>query len=108
MIVGSYWERNWKKIGGCGDGGDSGWGCGQGPSGYSGGIDRLDIGSGNALDGGRNDMLGGNADEWMGGEPVNYLRSTKTRLVGGHVLRQTSGGRMRLRYWRTSCEWIGQ
>ena len=58
MIIGSYWERNWKKIGGCGDEGDSGWGYGQGPSGYSGGIDRRDIGSGNALDGGRNDMLG--------------------------------------------------
>ena len=108
MIVGSYWERNWKKIGGCGDEGDSSWGYGQGPSGYSGGIDRRDIGSGNALDGGRNDMLGGNADEWMEGEPANYLRSTMTLLVGGHVPRQTSGGRMRLRCWRKMCGWIGQ
>ena len=108
MIVGNWWERNWKKIGGCGDEGDNGWGYGQGPSGYSGGIDRRDIGSGNALDDGKNDKLGGNADEWMGGEPANYLQSTKTLLVGGHVLRQTSGGRARRRCWRTTCEWIGQ
>ena len=108
MIVGNWWERNWKKIGGCGNEGDSGWGYGQGPSGYSGGIDRRDIGSGNALDDGRNNKLGGNADEWTGGEPANYLQSTKTLRAGGRVLRQTSKGRTRRRCSRRRCEWIGR
>ena len=103
-----YWERNWKKIGGCGDEGDNGWGYGQGPSGYSGGIDRRGIGSGNALGDGKNDRLDGNVDGWMGGELVNYPRSTKTLLVGGLVLHQTSGGKTKLRCWRTTCAWIGQ
>ena len=102
------WERNWRRTGGFDSEGDSGWGYGQGPSGYNGGIDKQDTGSGSALDDGKNDMLGGNADEWTGGELVNYLRSTKTLLVGGHILRQTSGGRTRLRCWKMRREWRGR
>ena len=62
MIVGNWWERNWKRIGGCDDGGDSGWGCGQGPSGCSGGIGRRDIDSGSGQDDGKSGMLDDNVD----------------------------------------------
>ena len=95
-------------IGECGDEGDSGWGYGQGPSECSGGIDKRDIDSDSAQDGDRNDKLGGNADGWMGGEPVNYLQSTRTLLVGEHVLRQTLGGKTRRKCWRRKREWIGR
>ena len=97
MIVGNCWGRSWKKMGGCGDEGDNGWGYDLGTSGYSGGIGRRGIGSGNALDGGRNDMPGGSTGEWTGGGLGSYLRSTKTLLVGGRVLRQTSTEKKRPR-----------
>ena len=106
MIVGSCWGRNRKKKkGGCGGGEDSGWGYGQGPSGYNEGIGRRDIGFDNAPDDDKNDRLGDNVDGWMGGEPASDLRSTKTLLVGGYVLRWTSGGRTKLRRWRKMYEW---
>ena len=95
-------------MGGCGDEGDSGWGYVQGTSGCSGGIDRRDIGSGNVLDDGRSDKLGGNAGEWTGGELASYLRSTKTLLVGGYILCQTSTEKRRPRCWKRRCGWIGR
>ena len=102
------WEKSWKRIGGFDDGEGSGWGYGQGPSGCSVDIGRRGIGSDNAQDDDRNDRLGGIADEWTGGGLESCLQSTRTLLVGGHVPRQTSGGRMRLRCWRKTCGWIGQ
>ena len=107
MIGGSYWERNWKKTGGCGDEGDSDWGYGRGPSGCSEDIDRRGIGSGNALDDGRSGKPDDNAGEWTGEGPESVLQSTKTLLVEGRVPRQIPRGRRRLRCWRTRCEWIG-
>ena len=89
------WEMNWKRIGEFGDEEDSGWGCGQGPSGCNGDIGKRGIGSGNAQDDGRNDRLDGIADEWTGGGLESCLQSTRTLLVGGHVP-QTSGGRRTL------------
>ena len=62
MIIGNWWERNWKKIGGCGDEGDSGWGYGRGPSGYSGDIGRQDIDFSSGQDDGKNGMLDDNVD----------------------------------------------
>ena len=100
------WEMSWKRTGGFGDGGGSGWGYGRGPSGCSGDIGRRGIGSDNAQDNGRNDMLGDSAGGWMGEGLGSCLRSTKTLLVEGHVLRQIPGGKMRPRCWRTRCGWI--
>ena len=100
------WETSWKRIGGFDDGEGSGWGYGRGPSGCSGDIGRQGIGSDNAQDDGRNDMLGDSAGGWMGEGLGSCLRSTKTLLVEGRVLRQIPGGRKRLRCWRMRCEWI--
>ena len=108
MTVGSCGERNWTREEGCGDEEDSGWDCGRGPSGYSGGIDRRGIGSDNAQDDDKSDRLGGIAGGWTGEGPENVLRSTRTLLVVKHVLRQIRGGRTRPRYWRRRCGWIGQ
>ena len=52
-----------KRIVGCGDGEDSGWGYDQVPNGCSGGIGRRGIGSDNALGDGRSDMLDGSVGE---------------------------------------------
>ena len=105
MIVVTCWEMNWKRIGGFDDREGSGWGYDRGPSGCSGDIGRRGIGSDNAQGNGRSDMLGGSAGGCMGEGLGSCLWSTKTLLVGGHVLHQTSGGRKRPRCWR--CEWIG-
>ena len=105
-IVVRYWGRSWKRTAGFGDEGDSGWGCGQGPSGYSEDIGRRGIGSDNALSGGRNNMLGGSAGEWTEEGLESYLWSTKTLLVEGHVLRQIPKGRTRPRCWKKKCGWI--
>ena len=78
MIAGNWWERNWKKIGGYSDEGDSGWGYGWGPSGCSGDIGRRGIDFGNGQDDGKSGMLGDSVDGWKGEEPVNVRRSTKT------------------------------
>ena len=91
------WETSWKRIGGFDDGEGSGWGYGRGPSGCSGGIGRRGIGSDNALGGGRSGMLDDSAGEWTGEGLESYLRSTKTLLVEGHILRQIPRGRTRPR-----------
>ena len=103
MIVGNWWEKNWKKIGGCDDEGDSGWGYGRGPSGYSGGIGIQDIDFGSGQDNGKSGMLDDNVDGWKEGEPENVLRSTRTRLVGGHVPHQILKEKKRPRCWRRTC-----
>ena len=103
MIVGNWWERNWKRIGECGDEGDSGWGYGRGPSGCSGGIGRQDIDFGSGQDDGKSDMLDDNVGGWKEVEPGNVLRSTRTRLVGEHVLHQIPKERKRPRCWRRRC-----
>ena len=74
------WERNWRKTGGFGDGGDSDWGCGQEPSECSGGIDRPDIGSCNVQGDGTSGKPGGNVDEWRGGGDVGR-HETKVEVL---------------------------
>ena len=102
------WEMSWRRIGGFVNGEGSGWGYDRGPSGCSGDIGKRGIGSDNAQDDGRNDMLGDSAGGWMGEGPGSYLRSTKTLLVEGCVLRQIPGGRRRPRCWKTRYGWIGR
>ena len=102
----TWWGKNWKRIGGFGDEGGSGWDYGQEPSEYSEGIDRPDNGSCSARGDDKSGKPGGNAGEWKGGGPENALQSTKTLRVGGRVLRQTSRGRMRRKCSRRRCGWI--
>ena len=96
----TWWGRSRRKIGGFGDEGDSGWGCGQGPSEYSGGIGRRGIDFGNGQDDGKNGMLGDSMDGWKEGEPENVRQSTRIRLVGGHVPRQIPRETKKPRCWR--------
>ena len=58
-IVVRWSGKNQRKTGGCGDEGGSGRGYGLGPSEYSGGIDKRDIGFGNGQGDDRSGMLGG-------------------------------------------------
>ena len=60
--VGRWWGRSSKRTVGCGDGEDSGWGCGQAPNECKRGIGKQDIGFGNGPDGDKNGMLGGSVD----------------------------------------------
>ena len=101
----TWWGRNWKRIGGSGDEGGSGWGYGQEPSEYSEGIDRPDNCSYSARGDDKSGKPGGNAGGWRGGEPESALQSTKTLRVGGRVLRQTSRGRTRRKCSRRRCGW---
>ena len=109
MIVGSWWEKNWKRTGGCGDEGDSGWGCGPGPSEYSGDIDRRGIGSDSVRDDDKSGMLGDNVGGWKEGELESVRQSTRTRLVGGHVPRRIPKEKRRPKYSRRMRrEWRGR
>ena len=107
-IVARWWERSWKRTEGFGSEEDNGWGYGRGPSRCSGGIGRRGIGSDSALGGGRSGMLDDSVGEWTGEGLESYLKSTKTLLVEGHVLRQIPRGRMRPRCWKRRCGWIGR
>ena len=77
-IVGKWWGKSPKgSVGSDDDGGDSGWGYGQGTSECKRGIDRRGSCSDNGPDGDRSGMLDDNGGEWMEGEPARDLRSTK-------------------------------
>ena len=109
MIVRSWWGRNWKRIEGCGNEEDSGWGCGPGPSEYSGDIDRRGIGFDSVRDGDKSGMLGDNVGGWKEGEPESVRQSTRTRLAGGHVPRWIPKEKRRPKCWRrTRREWRGR
>ena len=62
-IVVRCWGRSWKRTAGFGDEGNSSWGCGRGPSGYSEDIGRQGIGSNSALGDGRSGTLGDSTGE---------------------------------------------
>ena len=105
-IVGRWWGTSRKgNAGSGGSGEDNDWGYGQVPNECRRDTDKRGIGSDNGPDDDKSDMLDDSGGEWTGEGPARDLQSTRIRLVEERVLRQTIGGKMKPRCWRTM--WYG-